>query len=106
MPKDTHVLQVTVFTPHEGQLDAFVRRQLEGLAKFGDIPGSRGSRFYRSLDNRTAVLISSWDSTEDVQRFGQTELFAAHRATLLSLLESASSGAYELVYERRPEMAV
>src|SRR5437588_859795 len=51
MPKDTHILQVTVFTPRGGQLDEFVRRQLEGLPKFGDIPGGRGSLFYRSLDN-------------------------------------------------------
>lgn len=105
MPADTHILQVTVFTPHEGRLGEFIRRQLEGLPKFGDIPGWRGTRLYRSVDDRSAVLISRWDSVADQQRLGETDLFAAHRETLLPLLETASSGAYELIYEREPSGA-
>jgi heme-degrading monooxygenase HmoA len=105
MPGDTHILQVTVFTPHEGELGEFIRRQLEGLPRFGDIPGWRGTRLYRSVDDKTAVLISKWDSVEDQRRLGETELFAAHRATLLPLLETVSSGQYELVYERAPQEA-
>jgi heme-degrading monooxygenase HmoA len=102
MSGDTHILQVTVFTPHEGELGEFIRRQLEGLPKFGDIPGWRGTKLYRSVDDKTAVLISRWDTVADQQRLGETELFAAHRATLLPLLETASSGSYELIYERAP----
>jgi heme-degrading monooxygenase HmoA len=100
--KDTHIVQITVFTPNEGQLDAFVNRQLEGLPKFGDIPGSLGSKLYRSLDSRTVVMISRFESAADQARFSATDAFGAHRATILPLLETVSGGQYELIYERAP----
>ncbi len=103
MSRETPIVQVTVFTPHEGQLDDFIRRQMEGLPRFGDIPGWHGTRLYRSLDGRTAVLIARFESLEDQQRLSETETFAAHRATLLPLLEGVSSAPYELVYERSPD---
>lgn len=103
--KDTAIVQITIFTPHEGQLDAFVNRQLEGLPKFGDIPGSLGSKLYRSLDSRTVVMISRFETADHQARFSATDAFAAHRATILPLLETVSGGQYELIYERTPSPA-
>jgi len=103
--RDTHVVQITIFTPNAGQLDEFVKRQVAGVPAFGDIPGWRGTKLYRALDGGNAVMVTHFDSVEDQKRFAATAAFAAHRETLLPLLESASGGPYELVYERAPSGA-
>ena len=91
---------VNVFTPKAGQLDAFVAVQKAGLpALRGKVPGLRGSRFYRALDERTALLLSVFESAEHFDQFRQSELFAAHRDKLTPLLERTDPHVYQLVYE-------
>jgi len=94
------VAVINVFTPRSGKLDEFVRVQQAALPGFrGRIPGLRGSRLYRSLDGRNAVLISVFERAEDFQRFRQSDLFTAQRDRIAPLLERADPGLYELVYE-------
>ena len=96
------ITQITIFNLQPGQTDEFIRRQMEGLPKFGAIPGSLGSKLYRSLDGKSVVMVSRFESVEHQGRLAATAQFAAHRETLLPLLESSSGGQYELIYERAP----
>lgn len=94
------VAVLNVFTPKAGWLDAFIevqRTSLPGLTR--QIEGFRGSRLYRALDGRNAVLLTVFESAEDFQQFAASPSFAAHREKLSTMLESAAPGVYELVYE-------
>ncbi|HET6971787.1 MAG TPA: antibiotic biosynthesis monooxygenase family protein [Phenylobacterium sp.] len=97
------ITQITIFNPHPGQLDAFVRHQVEGLSKLGAVPGSLGSKLYRSLDGQNVIMVSRFESAADQDRFAASAQFAAHREMILPFLESRSGGQYELIYERTPE---
>lgn len=100
------ITQITIFNPRPGQLDAFVQRQLEGLSKLGAVPGSLGSKLYRSLDGKNVIMVSRFESAADQDKFAASAQFAAHREMILPFLESRSGGQYELVYEQTPEGAV
>ena len=90
---------INVFTAKPGRLDELVELQKAALPLFrGKVPGLQTSRFYRSLDDGKAVLVSVFDTREHFESFRQSELFAAHRARLAPLLEGANPGIYEQVY--------
>jgi heme-degrading monooxygenase HmoA len=93
------VTTINLFTPKPGKLDEFVEVQKAALSGFrGAVPGLQTSRFYRSPEAGTAVLISVFDTREHFERFRASELFAAHRERIAPLLAGASPGVYELVY--------
>ena len=94
------VTVINVFTPKAERFDAFVEEQHAGLPSFrGKVPGLIASRFYGSVDSRTAVLMSVWETQGDFEAFRKSELFAAHRDRLSPLLERADPGVYHLVYQ-------
>jgi quinol monooxygenase YgiN len=91
---------INLFTPKAGRLDDFVAAQKAGLPSFrGQVPGLRYGSFYRSLDGKTAVLISVFESPAHFEQFRGSELFAAYRDTIVPLLERSDPGLYTLVYE-------
>lgn len=103
MPEnDSPVVVINTFTPKPGKLDEFVETQIAGLQRLtanGPIPGSRGGRFFRSLDGATAVLVSVFDSVDAQKQFLKTEAFGAHRDRLAPLIDHSDARFYELVYE-------
>ena len=94
------VVLINVFTPKPEALDEFLALQIAALpALRAGATGARGSRLFRAEDATKAVMVSVFDTPEDVQRFSQSPAFAAHRAKILPLLERAEPGRYQLVYE-------
>ncbi|MGF1626108.1 MAG: putative quinol monooxygenase [Alphaproteobacteria bacterium] len=94
------VTVINVFTPRPGRLEDLVAVQQAALPGFrGRVPGLLGSRFYRALDGRNAVLVSVFETPDDFQQFRGSDLFAAHRDRISPLLEGTNPGLYELVYE-------
>lgn len=89
-----------VFTPKDGKLDELIEAQTRALQTFGaQIDGWRGGRLHRSLDGRTALMVTAFDSEEHHRRWIESEQFAEHRARILDIVESAERGYYRLVYQ-------
>jgi heme-degrading monooxygenase HmoA len=94
------VVIINTFVAKPGKLDEFIALQDAARHRFaGQIPGLRGSRMHRSLDGKTAVLMTAFDTLDDQKKWLATELFAEHRAQILPLIEQASPGAFEIVYQ-------
>lgn len=94
------VTHINVFTPNPGMMDAFVAAQLEGLPKFGTIPGSRGAFFYCADDRSCAVLVTHWDDEAAHRRFGETEGFLRHREKLLPFIARSEGRYHRLLFTR------
>ena len=92
---------MNVFTPKPGRLDDFIALQTAALPNLNAGGAAvRGGRLYKAEDGSKAVLLSTFDSAEEFQRFIASEAFAAHRAKLTPLLDRSEPTRYELVYER------
>lgn len=61
--------------------------------------GSRGSRLYRAEDRSQVVMVSVFDTPDDLKRFNDSQAFAAHRTKILPYLLSSQPGRYDLVFE-------
>ena len=108
MQQDSHKTQVdkkpvvliNVFTLKEGKLDEFIELQTAALHNFkGKVPGWLGSRLHRELDGSSAVMMSIFESREDINRWYETKLFSEHRAKVIPLVERAEPKLYEVVYK-------
>ena len=94
------VIIINTFATKPGKIDEFIAIQDAARRRFaGQIPGLRGSRMHRSLDGKTAVLITAFDTLEDQKNWLASELFARHRTQIMPLIEQASPNAFEIVYE-------
>jgi heme-degrading monooxygenase HmoA len=94
------VVVINVFTPKPGQMDAFVRMQSEALRDLGErIPGWRGTRMYRALDDRSAAVVSTFTSEAEYHAWMASELFNQHRNKVAPLIERAGPQLYRLVHE-------
>ena len=65
----------------------------------GKVQGLLGSRLLRSNDNRTIVLVSAFETAEDSQFFRESRDLTDHLANVRPLIESATTGVYEMVYD-------
>lgn len=98
--KTDPVVVINVFTPKHRQMDAFVTLQSEALRDLGSrIPGWRGTKMYRALDDRTAAVVSTFASVEEYQAWMASELFNEHRNKVAPLIERAGPQLYRLVHE-------
>jgi quinol monooxygenase YgiN len=94
------VVNVSVITPKPEHFEEFMALQLAQLQRTrGQVQGVIGSRLFKSLDNRSVVLIAIFESAEASQRFREDERLRAHLARVQPLIERAASGPYEMVYE-------
>jgi quinol monooxygenase YgiN len=97
---DQRVVNVSVITPKPEHFDEFMALQLAQMrATRGQVQGVIGSRLFKSLDNRSVVLVAVFESAEASQRFREDERLRAHLARVQPLIERAASGPYEMVYE-------
>ena len=94
------LFNINIFTPKPGRLDDFIRAQLDGVPRLGEVRGLTESRFYRAEDGSNAVLISGFESIEAFRDFQQSAAFQEVRANLLPLIERAQPGFYRLIHER------
>ena len=94
------VIVINVFTPKPGQMDAFIQTQAEGLAQLRNrIPGWRGTRLYRALDERTVAAVSTFASADEYHAWMASALFDEHRKKVAPLIERAGPQLYRLVHE-------
>lgn len=94
------VIIINTFTTKPGKIDEFIALQDAARRRFaGQVPGLRGSRMHRSLDGKTAVLITAFDTLHDQKSWLASDLFTAHRAQIMPLIDQASPNAFEIVYE-------
>jgi quinol monooxygenase YgiN len=98
--KPGQLAHINIFTPKPGMMDEFINAQLQGLPTLGDIPGSRGSLFYRARDDSHAILIGLFEDEASHRRFMETQAFQRHRERLMPLLEGTRPGFYTLTYFR------
>src|SRR5258708_29137857 len=89
---------INIFTPKPGMMDDFINAQLQGLPTFGEIPGSRGSLFYRAKDDSHVILISLFEDEAAHRRFMDTPAFHHHRPRLMQLLQGTKPRYYTLSY--------
>jgi heme-degrading monooxygenase HmoA len=99
--KTEAVAAINIFTPKPGQMDAFVAAQIEALQTTlrDRIPGWRGTRMYRALDDSSAALVSTFASVEEYRMWMASELFDQHRKKVAPLIERAGPQLYRLVHE-------
>lgn len=98
--KTEAVVVINVFTPKPGRMEAFVAAQTEALQTTlrDRIPGWRGTRMYRALDDSAAALVSTFASVEEYRAWMASDLFARHRETIAPLIERAGPQLYRQVY--------
>jgi heme-degrading monooxygenase HmoA len=90
---------INVITPNPGGFDEFMERQLAQQRRLrGEIAGLIGGRLFRSLDNRTVVLIAMFETEDDALRFRQDRRLVDHIAGVQPLIETAIGGTYETAY--------
>lgn len=95
------VVIINVFTPKPGQMDAFVAAQTEALQTTlrDQIPGWRGTRMYRALDDSNAALVSTFASIEEYRAWMASALFDQHHKKVAPLVERAGPQLYRLVHK-------
>ena len=91
---------VSVITPKPEKFEEFMALQLAQQSRLrGQVQGLRGSRLFRSLDHRSVVLVSVFETDEDALRFRGDPRLTEHLARVQPLIESAVPGAFETAYE-------
>lgn len=94
------LFNINILTPKPGLLDDFIRAQMDGVPRLGEVRGLTESRFYRAEDGTNAVLISGFESVEAFRDFQQSAAFQEERARLAPLIDSVRPSFYRLIHER------
>ena len=93
-------VSISVITPKPDRFDEFMELQLAQHHRVrGQVQGLRGGRLFRSLDGRSVVLVTAFETIEDARRFRQDPRFTEHVERIQPLLESAAQAGYETAYE-------
>ena len=94
------VVAISVVTPKPDKFEEFMALQLAQQRRVrGQVKGLIGGRLFRSLDERSFVIVAMFESEEDAQAWREDERLIAHRAQVAPLTERAATGTYETVYE-------
>jgi quinol monooxygenase YgiN len=94
------VTLINHFQIKPGRLDEFVEIQRRYATRLGEGPsaGLIGGRMYRGADNRSAVLMTQFESPEAFDSLRQSEAFKQHLKMLEPLVESSKPIFYEEAY--------
>jgi hypothetical protein len=94
------IVSVSIVVPRPGKFDEFVAIQREQYRRLrGKVSGLLGSRLYRSIDGRSAILLAMFETPEDQQRFAESADLLDHIARVRGLVERTGPGLYESAYE-------
>lgn len=94
------LFNINIFTPKPGRLDDFIRAQLDGVPRLGEIPGLTESRVFRAEDASRAIIMAGFASVDAHREFQNGAAFQEERARLRPLIEATQAGFYRLVHER------
>jgi quinol monooxygenase YgiN len=82
-----------------GKMDEFIEAQRDFASGLMTKPsGLIGGRMYRSIDGKSAVLVSQFESESAQKEIRQSPAFKQHLDSLQSMVESASPSLYEEAY--------
>lgn len=81
-----------------GKMDEFIELQRSFIAGSTRPNGFLGGRMYRSIDCKSAVLVSQFESRGVQEAILQSDAFKQHVNTLRPLIESSSPSLYEEAY--------
>jgi quinol monooxygenase YgiN len=89
------VTQVNFFSIKPGKIDEFIETQQSYSASTTRPKGLIGSHTYRSIDGKSAVRLTQYESIEAHEEIHQSESLRQHISALRSLVESSSANLYE-----------
>lgn len=93
------VVLINIFTPKNGDLDAFVTAQLgEYERQRGIASGWIGNSLCRAVDGTTAVNIAVFQSLADYRAWRESPDFAEHLEIIRPFVEASRPGMYFPVY--------
>src|SRR5262245_24807311 len=96
----TALISISVITPRPGRFDEFMDLQLAQLSRLrGKVPGVSGSRLFRSLDGRSVVMVSMFESAEAQKRFVDSPDLKDHLDNVRPLVEPGAPMLCETAYE-------
>jgi heme-degrading monooxygenase HmoA len=91
---------MTVLTPKPGKLAEFLAIQLaQHRLLAGKVPGLRGVRVYRELDEKNVILLAVYDSPGDHKRWMENAALIEHAARIAPLIERTDRGYYKIEYQ-------
>lgn len=89
------VTQINFISLKPGKIGEFMETQQSYRASAKPPNGLIGSRIYRSMDGKSAVIVSQFESMEDHDKIHQIAALKQHIDKLRPLVESSSVGLYE-----------
>jgi quinol monooxygenase YgiN len=92
-----HVTQINFFSIKPGKIDEFIEAERSYAASTNLPSGLIGSRMYRSLDGKSVVRVSQYESIEAHKEVHQDEALRQHIDRLSPFFESSSPALYEEV---------
>ncbi len=97
---DPPVFSVSIIQTKPGKFDEFVALQhAQFLRVRGQVQGVRGSRMLQSPAKGVVVLISSFETAQDAERFRKDPRFIEHLERVQPLIDVAEAMPVELAYE-------
>jgi heme-degrading monooxygenase HmoA len=97
---DGVVLLVNLFTPKEGQEQAFIDVQTAEYVRLkGKVEGWIGNRLGRAVDGSGQLVnVAMFDGMANYNGWRESALFAEHLEIIRPFVEKAAPGMYELLY--------
>ena len=97
---DPPVFSISIIQTKPGKFDEFVALQHDQFMRVrGQVQGVRGSRMLKSSAKGVVVLISSFDTARDAERFRRDPRFTEHLQRVQPLIDAAEAMPVELAYE-------
>lgn len=94
-----HVLLINLFTPKEGQADAFIEAQTgEYRRLLGKVKGWIGNRLGRSVDGQHLVNVAVFDNLQNYNAWRASDGFSEHLDVIRPFVEKSQPGMYEILY--------
>jgi quinol monooxygenase YgiN len=90
------VTQINFLSIKPDKIDEFFEADRTYIASVSRPKGLISSRLYRSLDGRSAVRVSQYESVEAHKEIHQSETLRQQIERLRPLVESSSPGLYEV----------
>ena len=92
------VTQINVLSIKPDKIDDFFEADRKFIGSANLPKGLIGSRLYRSLDGKTAVRVTQYESVEAHKAYHQSEVLQQQIGLLRAFVESSSPGLYEEVH--------
>lgn len=97
---DGKVMLVNLFTPKNGQVQAFIDAQTAEYVRLrGQISGWIGNRLGRTVDETGQIVnVAVFDSIDSYNAWRNSDLFAEHVDIIRPFVENSAPGMYEILY--------